>query len=116
MTAESWLLEIERMFQVLPCTDEQKVIFPTFTFEGAALIWWRLNKPLEPLWLWPRFLEVFNDEYFSNMVRDHKIIEFLYARRYDNSRVNIKFMELSRYSPHIVSTESHKARKFETRL
>ena len=29
---------------------------------------------------------------------------------------NAKFMKLSRYAPHIVLSESHKARKFETRL
>ena len=29
---------------------------------------------------------------------------------------NAKFMELSRYAPHIVSMKSHKARRFETRL
>ncbi|GFZ14477.1 hypothetical protein Acr_24g0006670 [Actinidia rufa] len=66
-----------RVFEVLPCTDEQKVVFATFMFEGAALIWWQLKKPLEPLWLWPRFLEVFNEEYFPEMVRDQKIQEFL---------------------------------------
>ncbi|GFY95688.1 hypothetical protein Acr_10g0010730 [Actinidia rufa] len=69
MAAESWLLGIERVFEVLPCTDEQKVVFATFMFEGAALIWWQLKKPLEPLWLWPRFLEVFNEEYFPEMAR-----------------------------------------------
>ncbi|GFZ10840.1 hypothetical protein Acr_22g0002380 [Actinidia rufa] len=67
MAAESWLLGIERVFEVLPCTDEQKVVFATFMFEGAALIGWQLKKPLEPLWLWPRFLEVFNEEYFPEM-------------------------------------------------
>ena len=29
---------------------------------------------------------------------------------------NVKFMELSRYAPHIVSTESRKVRKFEAVL
>ena len=77
MAAESWLLGIERIFEVLPCTEEQKVIFSTFTFEGAALVWWQLKKPLEPLWLWPRFLEVFNDEYFPEIIRDQKTMEFL---------------------------------------
>ncbi|GFZ11268.1 hypothetical protein Acr_22g0006660 [Actinidia rufa] len=67
MAAESWLLGIERVFEVLPCTEEQEVIFATFTFDGAALVWWQLKKSLEPVWLWPRFLEVFNDEYFPEM-------------------------------------------------
>ena len=70
MAAESWLLGIEKVFKVLSCIEEQNVVFVTFTFEGAALVWWQLLKPLEPVWLWPRFLEVFNEEYFSKMVRD----------------------------------------------
>ncbi|GFY88880.1 hypothetical protein Acr_06g0008200 [Actinidia rufa] len=77
MAVESWLLGIETVFEVLPCTEEQKVIFTTFTFEGAALVWWQLTKLLEPLWLWPRFLKVFNEDYFFEMVRDQKIMEFL---------------------------------------
>ncbi|GFS33112.1 hypothetical protein Acr_00g0026380 [Actinidia rufa] len=113
MAAESWLLGIERVFEVLPCTDEQKVIFATFLFEGAALIWWQLKKPLEPLWLWPRFLEVFNEEYFPEMVRYQKIQEFLNLKQGNMIIVvyNAKFMDLSRYAPHIVSTESRKARR-----
>ncbi|GFZ21610.1 hypothetical protein Acr_29g0007720 [Actinidia rufa] len=113
MAAESWLLGIERVFEVLPCTDEQKVVFATFMFEGAALIWWQLKKPLEPLWLWPRFLEVFNEEYFPEMVRDQKIQEFLNLKQGNMIVVeyNAKFMELSRYAPHIVSTESRKGEK-----
>ncbi|GFS36588.1 hypothetical protein Acr_00g0046820 [Actinidia rufa] len=118
MAAEFWLLGIERVFEVLPCTDEQKVVFATFMFEGAALIWWQLKKPLEPLWLWPRFLEVFNEEYFPEMVRDQKIQEFLNLKQGNMIVVvyNVKFMELSRYAPHIVSTESRKARRFEAGL
>ena len=118
MAVESWLLEIERVFEVLSCTKAQKVIFATFTFKGAALVWWRLKKPLEPLWLWPRFLEVFNEEYFPETVRDQKIAEFLNLMQGKMTAVesNVKFMELSRYAPHIESTESRKARKFEVGL
>ncbi|GFS42569.1 hypothetical protein Acr_00g0080620 [Actinidia rufa] len=88
MAAESWLLGIERVFEVLPCTDEQKVVFATFMFEGAALIWWQLKKPL------------------GAIVQGNMIVVVY----------NAKFMELSRYAPHIVSTESRKARRFEAGL
>ena len=116
MAAESWLLKIERVFEVLPCIEEYKVTFSTFTFEGAALVWWQLKKLMEPVWLWPRFLEVFNDEYFLEMVRDKKTIEFLNLKQGKITVVeyNTKFMELCRYASHIVSTESRKARKFKT--
>ncbi|GFZ15671.1 hypothetical protein Acr_25g0000800 [Actinidia rufa] len=89
MVAESWLLGIERVFEVLPCTDEQKVVFATFMFEGAALIWWQLKKPLEPLWLWPRFLEVFTEEVFPRdgpRSEDSRVFEFK-AREHDRSSV-----------------------------
>ncbi|GFY87122.1 hypothetical protein Acr_05g0007610 [Actinidia rufa] len=91
MAAESWLLGIER---------------------------WQLKKPLELLWLWPRFLEVFNEEYFPEMVRDQKVQEFLNLKQGNMIVVeyNAKFIELSRYAPRIVSTESRKARRFEAGL
>ena len=118
MEAESWLLEIDRVLKVLTCTDEQKVNFVTFTFEEVALVWWQLKKLLEPLWFWPRFLEVFNEEYFFEIVRDKKNAKFLNLTQGKMPVVeyNVKFMELSRYAPHIVSMESHKAGKFEVGL
>ena len=63
--ADFWLLGIDKVFKVLPCTEEQKVVFATFNFVGVALVWWQLKKSLEPVWLWPSFLEVFNEEYFQ---------------------------------------------------
>ena len=92
------------MFEILPCTDEQKVTFATFTFEGAALVWWQLKKPLEPLWMLPRFSKVFNEEYFPMTVRDQKTTEFLNLAQGNMTVVeyNAKFMELSRYAQHIV--------------
>ena len=65
------------MFEVLPCTDEQKVVFAAFTFEGATLVWWTPKKATETHWVWSRFLKVFNKEYFPETVRDMKTIKFL---------------------------------------
>ena len=77
-------------------------------------MWWKLDNPLEPLWLWLRFLEVCNEEYFSKMIRDQKNMEFLSLTQGKITVVeyNTKFMELSRYAPHIVSLKSLKAKKF----
>ncbi|GFS29578.1 hypothetical protein Acr_00g0007280 [Actinidia rufa] len=83
----SW--ELRGCSKFLPCTDEQKVVFATFMFEGAALIWWQLKKPLEPLWLWPRFLEVFNEEYFPRdgpRSEDSRVFKFK-VREHDRSGV-----------------------------
>ena len=70
MAAESWLLGIVRVFEVLPCIDEKKVIFATFTFLGSRTSSVAIEEAVEPLWLWPRFLKVFNEENFPEIVRD----------------------------------------------
>ena len=68
--------------------------------------------------MWPRFLEVFNEEYFFETVRDQKTMDFLslMQRNMIVAEYNTKFMELSQYTPHIVSSEARKARKFAIEL
>ncbi|GFS36758.1 hypothetical protein Acr_00g0047880 [Actinidia rufa] len=111
MAAKSWLLGIERVFEVFPCTDEHKVVFAMFMFEEAALIWWQLKKPLKPLRLWPRFLEVFNEEYFPRdgpRSEDSRVFEFK-ARKHDRSSVQCQVYGTITICPsHCVSTESRK--------
>ncbi|GFS37232.1 hypothetical protein Acr_00g0050800 [Actinidia rufa] len=88
MAAESWLLGIERVFEVLPCTDEQKILESVqrgvFPQDG------------------PR-----SEDSRVFELKQGNMIVVVY---------NAKFMELSRYAPHIVSTESRKARRFEVGL
>ena len=52
------------------------------------------------------------------MVRDQKIKKSLNLKQGNTTLVeyNAKFIELSRYAPHIVSTESRKARRFKAGL
>ena len=52
------------------------------------------------------------------MVQDQKVQEFLNLKQGNRTVVeyNAKFIELSRYAPHIVSMESRKARRFEAGL
>ena len=42
--AENWVMQMEKMFDVLKCTDEQRVLFGTFMLEGEAEHWWRMTK------------------------------------------------------------------------
>ena len=68
---------MKKMFRVLPCTDTQKVAFATFTFRGEAYEWWLLTLEKEPNMTWQKFLEVFNENYFPNSLREQKATEFL---------------------------------------
>ena len=38
--ADDWILDMERIFRALPCTEQQKVTFAADTLKGDAQRWW----------------------------------------------------------------------------
>jgi hypothetical protein len=38
--ARDWLLIVESILRVIPCTDDEKVLFVTYLLKGAAGYWW----------------------------------------------------------------------------
>ncbi|XP_011622429.1 uncharacterized protein LOC105420461 [Amborella trichopoda] len=67
---------------------------------------------------WDGFLEVFNKKYFPESVKERKEVEFIELQQ-GNLTIDqyvAKFLELSRYAPHIINTEARKASKFERGL
>ena len=70
LTAEAWVLSIEKLFEVFPCLETQKVQLATFTLEDEARRWWMLiqddNKGID----WAQFLALFYDKYFPQCVCD----------------------------------------------
>ncbi|XP_028101658.1 uncharacterized protein LOC114300974 [Camellia sinensis] len=90
MKAEAWVLGIEKLFEVFPCTEIQKVQLAAFTLEDEARRWWMLTRTMHQGLTWDRFLELFYDKYFPQ--------------------------KLARFAPHMVDTDYKKARKFERGL
>ncbi|XP_057982355.1 uncharacterized protein LOC131167573 [Malania oleifera] len=78
---ENWMQEIEKILELLHCSDEQKVLYVTFKLMGEVEQWWSIVKLLEkqrpvPVTLtWGRFKEIFFDHYFPSSVRDAKMEE-----------------------------------------
>lgn len=68
--------------------------------------------------VWTRFKELFLKKYFPLTKRDEKEIKFLQLTQGSLSLVEYKrkFNELCRFTPYLVDTEEHKARRFEKRL
>ena len=62
IVAESWILDLEKNFEVLNCSKTQKVVFSTFMLGGEVEHWWRMEKRLlesqKPL-VWEKFKDVF---------------------------------------------------------
>ncbi|XP_028073349.1 uncharacterized protein LOC114275503 [Camellia sinensis] len=115
MKAEAWVLGIEKLFEVFPCTEVQKVQLAAFTLEGEARRWWMLTRNVHPRLMWDRFLELFYDKYFPQSMRDKKVTEFETLRQGNKTiaEYEAQFVELARFTPHMVDMDYKKARKFE---
>ena len=79
--AQTWIREIEKIFRVMACPEEQKVPFGTYTLVEEAEYWWENTRQrLEAenqLVIWEAFKEVFLEKYFPEDVRNKKEMEFL---------------------------------------
>ncbi|XP_011624551.1 uncharacterized protein LOC105420905 [Amborella trichopoda] len=120
--SEWWRRQVEKIFNVLHCTDEQTVRLGTFMLEGDAKHWWGSVKQSweesGTVATWENFLEAFNEKYFPDSVREMKEVEFIELQqgRLSVEQYATKFAELSCYAPHIINMEVRKANKFERAL
>jgi hypothetical protein len=80
MIAKKWVMRVEKIFEALGCSEEQKVVMAVFKLEGEAEHWWKMTKASleakgKPL-TWTNFLEAFYEKYYPDSVRDQKELEF----------------------------------------
>ncbi|XP_028058061.1 uncharacterized protein LOC114261934 [Camellia sinensis] len=115
MKAEAWVLGIEKLFKVFPCTEAQKVQLAAFTLEDEARRWLMLTRTIHLGLTWDRFLELFYDKYFPKSMQDKKVTEFETLRQGNKTvaEYEAQFAELARFAPHMVDTDYKKACKFE---
>ncbi|XP_039154725.1 uncharacterized protein LOC120286522 [Eucalyptus grandis] len=116
--AALWILELENAFELLLCTEAEKVVLAAYQLRGIVATWWKTNRrivfPEGVVPEWNVFLEVFNEKYFSNCAREVKIAEFQRLRQGAMSvdQYEAKFAELSQYAPELVQRPSDRARRF----
>ncbi|XP_028057446.1 uncharacterized protein LOC114261374 [Camellia sinensis] len=115
LKAEVWLLEMEKLFEVFPCSEVQKVLLAIYTLKDKARRWWLLVRNNNGDMTWAQFNEIFYNKYFPKCFRDRKVSEFqeLKQDRMSVAEYEAKFTELVRFAPHMVDTDYKKARKFE---
>ena len=115
--AENWLKDIERIFRMIKCTEEEKVRLTTFQLDRDARAWWEtVEATMEDSnqVSWEEFVELFNEQYFSEVVQEKKANEFagLKQLRMSVSEYEAQFARLSKYAPHLIPTEKLKAKRF----
>ncbi|XP_028067080.1 uncharacterized protein LOC114269907 [Camellia sinensis] len=115
LKAEAWVFGIEKLFEVFPCLETQKVLLATFTLEDEVRRWWMLMHESNKDIGWARFLEIFYDKYFPQCVRDRKVLEFMELKQGNMTvaEYEAKFIELARFALHMVNINYKKARKFK---
>ncbi|XP_028106690.1 uncharacterized protein LOC114305756 [Camellia sinensis] len=115
LKAETWLLEMEKLFEVFPYTKTHMVLLATYTLKDEARRWWLLIRNTNGNMTWARFNEIFYEKYFLQCFRDRKVSEFqeLKQSRMSVAEYKTKFTELTRFVPHMVDTDYKKAHKFE---
>ncbi|XP_028069204.1 uncharacterized protein LOC114271766 [Camellia sinensis] len=115
LKAETWLLEMEKLFEVFPYTETQKVLLVTYTLKDEARRWWLLIQNTNGNMTWARFNEIFYEKYISQCFWDRKVSEFqeLKQDRMSVAEYEAKFTKLVRFAPHMVDTNYKKTHKFE---
>ncbi|KAL3741677.1 hypothetical protein ACJRO7_017186 [Eucalyptus globulus] len=83
--AALWVQELENAFELLLCTEGEKVVLATYQLRGTAATWWKTNKgivfPDGVAQEWNAFLEAFNEKYFSDCAKELKMAEFQRLRQ-----------------------------------
>ncbi|XP_022876708.1 uncharacterized protein LOC111394890 [Olea europaea var. sylvestris] len=116
--AQAWMTKIERLFDVMGCSDDRKLCLSTFLLEEGAYDWWQLVRStyLDPsIITWIDFHHIFYDAYYSRSYKDAKQEEFLklVQGQITIAEYQVKFIELSKYAQVLVSNEIDKCRRFE---
>ncbi|KAL6286303.1 hypothetical protein ACE6H2_010693 [Prunus campanulata] len=119
--AEAWLIDIERIFEVLQCPDGDRVRLATFLLKGNAYHWWKAakrNYTNTAAVTWEEFQRVFFEQFYPPSYKNAKKSEFMYLKQGSMSVLEYehKFNELSRFAPELVATEEERCRRFEEGL
>ncbi|XP_020219782.1 uncharacterized protein LOC109802798 [Cajanus cajan] len=104
--AINWLMEIEKIFNVMECPLTQKVRLATFMLTADAHFWWEgaLQRMIDGgvQLNWDNFKRVFLEKYFPDDVRSQKEVEFLELKQGNDTVAEYaaKFDALVRYCTH----------------
>ncbi|XP_052735879.1 uncharacterized protein LOC128197680 [Vigna angularis] len=119
--ADAWIKDIEKIFHVIKCTDEEKLDYATFILKEEAEYWWdgmkRLMESDEEAITWNSFKDKFLEKYFPTSAKIEREQEFLALRQSGMSVQEYidRFEYLIRfYSQHM--TEGWKCQRFEQGL
>ncbi|KAJ9564382.1 hypothetical protein OSB04_000348 [Centaurea solstitialis] len=117
--AMCWLSEIESIFQISKCANEDRVMFGTASLKSDALFWWKAKafskgpNVLQTM-TWEEFTKEFKDQFCPPASLRQLEEEFMKLEQ-GNMTVRdytAKFIEKSQFAEHQISTESRKIERY----
>ena len=115
--ADDWFQVMEEVFEVIQCSDEQKLSIATFMLGGKARDWWRAIKTRQSRGVkltWKDFKKEFFQQYYPKVYINEKRTEFLrlHQGRMTVGEYESTFTSLSRFATKFVDDEEEKCRLF----
>ncbi|XP_043694198.1 uncharacterized protein LOC122644894 [Telopea speciosissima] len=113
---------MEKIFDLLGCTDEQRITCAGFQLEGEAEAWWKYEHEtlmtIYPKLSWDQFKVAFYENYFPKNFREKKEAEFMSLVQGMKSVIEYqqKYEELHYFTPPHLWDDQGKASRFERGL
>ncbi|XP_056173892.1 uncharacterized protein LOC130139923 [Syzygium oleosum] len=120
--APDWVEELEKTFEVLGCTDTEKVTLAAYQLQSSANDWWKATRgrvfPEGTELNWAVFVESFYGKYFSEVAQEKKLMEFMRLRQGQMTvnQYEREFARLAKFAPTMVENPRDKARRFQDGL
>ena len=111
---KDWFSQMEKLLEVINCSQNMKVKLVSFYLTGPTEMWWRTVTTTMTTTSWEEFLTTLREQFYPPFLQCKKQNEFLLLRHGLLSVVEYgsKFNELSSFATDIVSNEKVRASRF----
>ncbi|XP_057250621.1 uncharacterized protein LOC130591354 [Beta vulgaris subsp. vulgaris] len=114
---EEWLNGMEKLFDATQCPDKWKVNFAVFYLKGQADLWWKTAKEMQqhPGFGWEHLKEAMRNQFYPQSLQLQMESEFIHLKQRNMTVLEyaVKFNELARFAPDLVSTDRQRMNRFE---
>ncbi|XP_071917067.1 uncharacterized protein [Coffea arabica] len=107
--ADNWLERMTNIFANLDYTENRRVNFAAFQFEGVARAWWDVIRGkwerAQTPWTWENFTREFNEKFLPPLIQEKRDDEFIKLKQGTLcvAEYEGKFTKLSKYAPELVA-------------
>lgn len=118
---ENWIIDMEKCFDIVKCSNTEKVAYATFMLREGAFDWWNAHRKSYPegtILTWEIFKQAFYQKYFPLSIQRQKEREFLDLKQGGKSvaEYEMELSKLVRYAFENAQNGIKKAQRFEDGL